>query len=309
MTSHIPVLLSETIEALDPKPGKFFIDCTFGAGGHTKKLLESGASVLALDRDITCKVFADEIKAIYKDKFDFINEKFSNIKSVLQVQNRHIDGILYDIGISSMHVASGDRGFSFMHDGPLTMQMGLNNMSAYDVVNKTPESELANIIYQYGDEKYSRRIAKAIAKERITSPIETTFQLANIVSKAVPRYNDAIHPATRTFQAIRIHVNNELEEIKSSLIDAINNINKGCKLAVITFHSLEDKIVKDIFKFYAPEKTKYNKYPVNDSDSNDLSFQNIILEILTTKPIIPSYFEVKLNPRSRSAKLRVAVIK
>ena len=311
---HISVLKKEVIDLLEPSEGKIFIDCTFGAGGHTKALLEKGASVIAIDRDINNKKFADELQHIYGDKLIFINDKFSNLKEILEKYNFTknqepkvlLHGILYDIGVSSMQIDKAERGFSFQKDGPLDMRMGCNLMSAEDIINSASETELADIIFRYGDERFSRKIAAAIVKQRAKAPITTTLQLANLIKENLPFYHDKIHPATRTFQALRICVNEELQEIEKSLEIAATLAPVGCRIAVITFHSLEDKIVKNIFQKYSKgEIQHFNRYnPEILASQRNLS--SITLKVITKKPITPTDEEIQQNVRSRSAKLRVA---
>ena len=319
MKEHVPVLKKEVIEYLQPSDGKIFIDCTFGAGGHTKAFLESGAKVIAIDRDKNNQKFADEIQKIYGKNFVFINAKFSELKEILEKYNFSydknnyssqnkikLDGILYDIGVSSMQIDTPERGFSFQHDGDLDMRMGCNNMSAADIINKSTEIELADIIYNYGDEKFARKIARNIVKQREKQPILTTLQLSNLIKDCLPFYHDKIHPATRTFQALRIVVNDELNELKESLEIASTLTPVGCRVAVITFHSLEDKIVKNLFKKYS--KGDVQHFNRNDPEilTSQVNLSSITLKVITSKPICSSDEEIYKNIRSRSAKLRVA---
>ncbi len=311
---HIPVLKNEVLSFLQPKNGELFIDCTFGAGGHSRAILECGAKIIGVDRDENNKKFADELKKTYRNNIVFVNERFSNLKEILEKfyfnndKNRKLKlkGILYDFGVSSMQIDNPERGFSFQKDGALDMCMGCNNITAYDVVNKTSERELADLIFRYGNEKFSRKIAKEICKSRETEPIKTTLQLAKLVEKCCPFYNDKIHPATRTFQAIRIAVNDELGEIKKTLEIASIFLPVGCKIACITFHSLEDEIVKKTFQKYSKGETKH----FNRNDPRILGLNShlssITLQVITKKPIIPTEEEIKKNVRSRSAKLRIA---
>ena len=310
---HISVLKKEVIDFLQPEKGKIFIDCTFGAGGHTKALLDGGAKVIAIDRDDNNEKFAIELQKKYPNNLIFINTKFSQLKEILDKYNFNIekqnhlklDGILYDIGVSSMQIDEADRGFSFQKDGKLDMRMGCNNLSAEDIVNKASESELADIIFNYGDERFARKIAKAIVNDRKTQPITTTIQLAELISHCLPFYHDKIHPATRTFQAIRIAVNDELQELKHSLEMASTLTPIGCRVCVITFHSLEDKIVKNIFQKYSKGEIQHfnrNNPEILNSQHN---LSSITLKVITKKPITPSDTEIANNIRARSAKLRV----
>ena len=310
---HISVLKKEVIDFLQPEKGKIFIDCTFGAGGHTKALLDGGAKVIAIDRDDNNKKFAIELQKKYPNNLIFINTKFSQLKEILDKYNFNIEkqnhlklnGILYDIGVSSMQIDEADRGFSFQKDGKLDMRMGCNNLSAEDIVNKASESELADIIFNYGDERFARKIAKAIVNDRKTQPITTTIQLAELISNCLPFYHDKIHPATRTFQALRIAVNDELQELKTSLETTSTSTPIGCRICVISFHSLEDKIVKNIFQKYSKGEIQHfnRNNPAILNPQHNLS--SITLKVITKKPIVPSDVEIAKNIRARSAKLRV----
>ena len=317
---HIPVLKNEVVENLQPDKNKVFIDCTFGAGGHTQALLERGARVIAVDRDNNNEKFAIELQKIYGKNLVFINKKFSQLKEILQEynfitvddlrrnnNNTKLDGILYDVGVSSMQIDEASRGFSFQKDGRLDMRMGCNGLSAEDIVNNFSERDLADIIFKYGDEKFARKIAKILINARIKSPITSTVKLAELIKNNLPFYHDKIHPATRTFQALRIAVNEELRELETSLEIASNLTPIGCKIAVITFHSLEDKIVKNIFQKYSKGNIKH--FNRNDPEilTLQLNLSSITLKVITKKPITPTDEEVKNNIRSRSAKLRVAV--
>ena len=317
---HIPVLKNEVVENLQPDKNKVFIDCTFGAGGHTQALLERGARVIAVDRDNNNEKFAIELQKIYGKNLVFINKKFSQLKEILQEynfitvddlrrnnNNTKLDGILYDVGVSSMQIDEASRGFSFQKDGRLDMRMGCNGLSAEDIVNNFSERDLADIIFKYGDEKFARKIAKILINARIKSPITSTVKLAELIKNNLPFYHDKIHPATRTFQALRIAVNEELRELETSLEIASNLTPIWCKIAVITFHSLEDKIVKNIFQKYSKGNIKH--FNRNDPEilTLQLNLSSITLKVITKKPITPTDEEVKNNIRSRSAKLRVAV--
>ena len=311
---HTPVLKNEVLDFLQPKEGEIFIDCTFGAGGHTRAILECGAKVIAVDRDENNKKFANELEKIYGENIVFVNDRFSNLKDILEKfyfnnsENKKLKlkGILYDFGVSSMQIDEAERGFSFQKDGVLDMRMGHNSVNAYDIVNKSSERELTDLIFQYGNEKFARKIAKEICKKREEKPINSTLELANLIKNCCPFYHDKIHPATRTFQAIRIVVNDELEEIRESLEIASTFLPLGCRIACITFHSLEDEIVKKTFQ-------KYSKGEIQHFNRNDLriltsnsNLSSITLQVITKKPIIPTEEEIKKNIRSRSAKLRIA---
>jgi 16S rRNA (cytosine1402-N4)-methyltransferase len=304
--SHISVLKQEVIEYLKSEKEKLFIDCTFGAGGHTKALLEAGAKVIAIDRDKNNEKFANELQKQFEDKLLFINDKFSNLEVILNKYNLNylnkpcskLEGILYDICVSSMQIDEADRGFSFQKDGKLDMRMGCNSISAEEIVNKAPESELADIIFQYGDERFAKKITNAIVSYRERKPISTTLELADIIKNCLPFYHDKIHPATRTFQALRIAVNDELHELEKSLEIASTLTPVGCRIAVITFHSLEDRIVKNIFNKYSKGDIKH--FNRNDPNIWDLqtNLSSITLKVITKKPIVPNEAEVSSNIRS-----------
>ena len=311
---HIPVLKNEVIGFFQPKAGEIFIDCTFGAGGHTQAILERGAKVIAVDRDENNKKFADELEKIYGENIVFVNDRFSNLKDILEKfyfnndENRKLKlkGILYDFGVSSMQIDETERGFSFQKDGFLDMRMGHNSVNAYDIVNKSSERELADLIFQYGDEKFARKIAKEICKKREEKPINSTLELADLIKNCCHFYHDKIHPATRTFQAIRIAVNDELGEIKKSLEVASTFSPVECRIGCITFHSLEDEIVKKIFQKYSKDEIQhFNRNDPRILASNS-HLSSITLQVITKKPIIPTEEEIKKNIRSRSAKLRIA---
>ena len=244
---HISVMLKEVLEILQPKDGEIILDGTFGAGGYTKAILNTcNCKVIGTDRDITVKKFADDVKNQYKNRFEFHNLKFSEIKNI--INENSLDGIVLDLGISSMQVDNGDRGFSFNKDAPLTMTMGKNDINAYDIINNYAEENIANIIYNYGEEVKSRQIAKKIIDYRKNKPIETTMELAEIVNSCFPKTFKKINNATKTFQAIRIFVNQELIELQTILQDSIKLLKTGGKLVIVSFNSLEDRIIKDFFK-------------------------------------------------------------
>ena len=300
---HTPVLLSEVINAINPQDGKIYFDATFGWGGYTKKLLDSCAcNVIAIDQDPSVKDKANEFKKIYGDRFDFIESKFSQIPAVLKkLSINKVDGFMFDIGVSSMQLDSSDRGFSFNKDGPLDMRMNSSGKTAAEFINSIKEEDLADIIYNYGDERKSRKIARYIVEHRSIKPIETTLQLAEIVSKANPKkHNHKKHPATKTFQAIRIYLNDEFNELFDGLSGAEKSLNIDGKMCIVTFHSTEDKIVKNYFnKSSGTNTSSYKNLPTikNDSLASLIPFK---------KAIKASDEEINLNIRARSAKLRYA---
>lgn len=297
---HISVMLDEVVRYLQPKEGDLILDATFGAGGYTKEILEkSGCNVIATDRDETVLQFVDDISKKYNNRFKFYNLKFSEVKNV--IEKNSLDGIVLDLGVSSMQLDNKDRGFSFNKEAPLSMTMGKNNIDAYDIVNNYEEHNIADIIYNFGEEVKSRAIAKAIVSYRKNKAIETTVELANIVRSCfTSNKKTKIDYATKTFQAIRIFVNDELNELKTILEDSIQLLKSNGRLVVVSFHSLEDRIVKDFLNKCGDTKlSKINKY-------KEIK-EKTIFNVITKKPVIVSSFEVDSNRRSRSAKLRSAV--
>ncbi|MDR3179310.1 MAG: 16S rRNA (cytosine(1402)-N(4))-methyltransferase RsmH [Holosporaceae bacterium] len=278
MREHKSVLLKEVLQLLSPADDKVYFDGTFGGGGYSRALLESAnCSVIACDRDDEVREIADAFGKKYLRRFRFFHEKFSNIKSMLQ---NPVDGIVLDLGVSNFQLADPTRGFSFKLSGPLDMSMGLCDETALDILKKYSENDLADIIYKFGEEHFSRRIAKNI-KQNLKN-IQNTEDLANIIKKCIGK-KGKIDPATKTFQALRIFVNNELEELEKILADSVNLLKPNGKILVVSFHSLEDRIVKLFFrKMCATEK----------------------FAPLTKKPITPSEEELQANSKSRSAKLR-----
>jgi 16S rRNA (cytosine1402-N4)-methyltransferase len=306
---HKSVLLNEAIEALNVKPNGIYVDGTLGGGGHSAEIcarLESG-KLIGIDRDENAILAATErIAACEKNakKFFAVRGNFHDLKSILdKLEIEKVDGILLDLGVSSHQIDTAARGFSFRQNGPLDMRMDENDaLSAREIVNNFSEKELVKIFFEFGEEKFSRKIARAICAARAISPLETTLQLAEIIEKAVPKIRNktAPHPAMRTFMAIRIAVNNELSPLATALRDAVSRLSAGGRIAVITFHSLEDRIVKTTFaKLNAPCECP-----------RDIPFcacgKISTLQIITRKPIIPSPEELCENSRAHSAKLRIA---
>ncbi len=296
---HIPVLLHEAVASLNVKDGGVYVDATFGAGGYSTCILEKNptARVIAFDRDASVKKFADDIAKKYGARFTFVNDKFSNIASRISEQ---IDGAVFDIGVSSMQIDNAERGFSYRFDAPLDMRMDAGNgLTAADIVNAFSQRELADIFYNYGEEKKSFRIAKEIVTMRKSQPINTTFELINIIAKITPEHkkNDCVK---RVFQALRIAVNDELGELKTALEKISAIIKSGGVLSVVTFHSLEDRIVK---QFFAGEKIA-SRYSIESILQNGL--QKSLFKKIQKKVIIPTAEELENNPRSASSKLRYA---
>ncbi len=305
---HTPVMLNE-IKSFLPKNKKInLIDATFGGGGYSKAILNefNVNHLVAIDRDPISNIFAEEIKKRY-DNFELINEKFSNIDKVIkksQYSKTKFDVIIYDLGVSSNQIENSERGFSFQKNGPLDMNMGLSEKTAYSVINNYDENNLAKIIFQLGEEKFSRKIAKNIVKSRKIKLISSTVELANIITRSIPVFllkKSKIHPATKTFQALRIYVNDEIEELKKALEKSIGLLCKNGLLLIVSFQSLEDRIVKDFFNHNSGKRWRSSRHYPELADTGPVTF-----EIITKKPLRPLDGEIKLNPRSRSAKLRVA---
>jgi len=305
---HNSVMINEIISFLPLKKSINVIDATFGGGGYSKTILEkfNVNLLLAIDRDPISKIFAKEIKSKFSN-FTLINDKFSKIEEIVsntKFKDKKFDIILFDIGTSSNQINNAQRGFSFNKSGPLDMRMGSSDKNAYDIINNYEEKNLADIIYQYGEERYSRVIAKEIVKNRKIKFISDTIELSNIIKKCLPKKNqlkNKIHPATKTFQAIRIYVNDELNELKTSLEKTLKILNKDGLILVVSFQSLEDRIVKDFFNHNSGKRWRSSRHYPELPDK--LATQ---LKIITKKPILPSASEILENPRSRSAKLRVA---
>ncbi|WP_024621817.1 16S rRNA (cytosine(1402)-N(4))-methyltransferase RsmH [Metaclostridioides mangenotii] len=304
---HVSVLLNECIDGLNIKPDGVYVDCTMGGAGHSKEIVKNLSSeglFIGFDQDINAINTAKERLSEYSDRVKFVHSNFENIKSELEKLGiTKIDGVLADLGVSSHQLDEADRGFSYMQDAPLDMRMDVRSeFSAYDVVNNYSEDELNRIIKEYGEENWSRRIAKFIVEAREESPIQNTGELVEIIKKAIPKKAriDGPHPAKRTFQAIRIEVNNELGVITSLIRDVASIMNKGGRICIITFHSLEDRIVKNEFKYLAIDCICPPELPMCQCDKEKE------VKVITRKPILPSDEEVEVNPRSRSAKLRVA---
>ena len=304
---HAPVLLAEVLEALEPTRGGLFVDCTLGMGGHSEAILEASptARVLGIDRDAESLSLASARLARFGDRFGAVHTDYREIARVLgeRAGGEAPNGVLADLGISSYQLDEAERGFAFSADAPLDMRMDRSTgETAGDLVNGLEEKELADLIYEYGEERLSRRIARAIRAARERSPIETTRQLAEIVARAsgVPRHKQRIHPATRTFQALRIAVNRELDELDRFLGDAAEALAEGGRLAVISFHSLEDRVVKQTFKALSGQCSCPPGLPVCRCGAKQ------VVRVLTRRPVVPSEVEVGTNPRARSAKLRVA---
>jgi len=305
---HIPVLKDEVKFFLNIKEGRTYVDGTFGAGGHSSMILSSAKCKLyAIDRDPKIKLYSKKFEKKYPNDFKLIEGNIGNLKNLLKDQgvNQIDGGILFDLGVSSMQLDNANRGFSFRYDGPLDMRMGLDGPTAAEIIEKSDEKTLSDIIYKFGEEPKSRKIAKAIVNYKKNKTIESTLELAEIVRNSIGySKNKKIDPATRTFQAFRIKVNNELEEIKKALEATKDLLVPGARLVVISFHSLEDKIVKSFLKKHSGLGA--NPYRHSLSAINNLSNKKIIFNLLTKNIIKNSDEKNKINIRARSAKLRAA---
>lgn len=297
---HIPVMIEEIIHTLAITPGDEVVDGTFGAGGYSQRFLAAGARVHAFDRDPDAFVKGSELTGRYEGLFRFHPACFSSMDIELKSHGiNNVDAVVLDIGVSSMQLDQAERGFSFQSDGPLDMRMSQDGQSAADFLNEADEETIANIIYKYGDERRSRRIARFIVSAR---PIERTSQLAAIVRKAVGYHAGAPKdPATRTFQAIRIHINQELDELAGALEAAENILKPGGQLIVVTFHSLEDRIVKQFLRDRSGSNASASRHMPAMQMGPAATFEK------PAKPVKASQVEIKANPRSRSATMRVAI--
>ena len=301
-SKHIPVMLNEVLQALQPQNGATYVDATFGNGGYTEAILKSAdCRVIAIDRDPFVIKRAEELKSLYGNRFDFVSGTFSQIDTLISFP---VNGVVFDIGVSSMQLDNSERGFSFSKEAPLDMRMSQAGLSAKDLINSMNEQDLADLIYKYGEERKSRQIAHAITLYRAQKPIETTTELAQIIYSVLPRKREQIDPATRTFQAIRIAVNDELHQLQDGLEGALRITLPEGRIVVVDFHSLEDRIVKTFFADNADKKVHVSRYKNNNSSAEVLSNKPFSF---ASKAIIPSEEECLVNPRARSAKLRYAV--
>jgi 16S rRNA (cytosine1402-N4)-methyltransferase len=298
---HIPVLGREAIDHLAPREGGVYVDATFGAGGYSRAILDvPGTRVIAIDRDRTAIAGGAELVGRAAGRLRLVEDRFSNLAEVCTAQGVDaVDGVVMDVGVSSMQLDQAERGFSFRLGGPLDMRMGQGGPTAADVVARASEADLANIIYIFGEERHSRAVARAIVAARKEAPIATTKALADIVSKVVRSKPGEIHPATRTFQGLRIFVNEELDELHLALAAAERVLKPGGRLAVVAFHSLEDRIVKNFL-------VDRSKAGGGSRHLPEVALEPPSFQLLTKRPITPGDAEVSANPRARSAKLRAA---
>jgi S-adenosyl-methyltransferase MraW len=304
--SHAPVMLNECIDALNIKSDGTYMDGTAGGGGHSEEIIKRlgiSGRLIAVDQDINAVNAVTKRLDAYKDKLILVNDNFVNADDILTHLDVNIDGALLDLGVSSYQLDTPERGFSYSHDAPLDMRMKIDaDISAYDIVNGYTDSRLMEILYKWGEEKFASRIASFIVRARENKPIETTFELVDIVKNAIPAKarETGHHPCKRTFQAIRIEVNRELDCIAPAVSGILNHMNTGGRIAIITFHSLEDRIVKHTFNEYASGCICPRDFPVCVCGNTPK------IKIISKKPIVPNGIELENNPRSRSAKLRIA---
>jgi 16S rRNA (cytosine1402-N4)-methyltransferase len=301
---HIPVLRDGIVEALCPRAGGQYLDATFGAGGYTRAILSvPGTRVLALDRDPTAIAGGQALVEDMQGRLVLAHRRFSELAAAAQAHGfSEIDGVVLDIGLSSMQVDEASRGFSFRNDGPLDMRMSGEGPSAADLVNTLDETSLADILYHFGEERASRRIAKAIVMDRATVPFTTTLPLAQMIARVAPSRPNEIHPATRSFQALRIAVNDELGELARALVAAESILKPGGRLAVVTFHSLEDRIAKTFFTSRSGRGEAVSRRLPGEPEAIAATFS-----VPKGQPITPSPEEIAGNPRARSAKLRFGI--
>ncbi|MBL4691393.1 MAG: 16S rRNA (cytosine(1402)-N(4))-methyltransferase RsmH [Rhodospirillales bacterium] len=301
---HTSVMLNEVVDALAPSDGAVYVDATFGAGGYSAALLKAAdCTVWGIDRDAEAIAQSADLRRRFEGRLTVLNGPFGDMVRLLaEVGVEQIDGITLDLGVSSMQIDEPGRGFSFRADGPLDMRMAQSGMTAAEAVNQLDEGELADIIYRYGEERLSRRVARAIVETRAETPITRTGQLARLVRRVVRKSKDGIDPATRTFQALRIYVNDELGELERGLNAAEKLLRPGGRLCVVAFHSLEDRQVKEFLKLgssAAPQPSRH--LPPQPSPTTEPTFR-----LLTRRVVKPTVEEIAANPRARSARLRAA---
>ncbi len=307
MSPHYPVMLNEVIHSIQNSKKNTIIDCTFGCGGYSKKILELFPQfrVIAIDRDPSVKKFAEILENKFKNRFLFINEKFSNLEIVTKPYQNDISFFIFDFGISSYQLDNYERGFSFNSEAKLDMRMGKNNISAFELVNEAPFEDLNSIIKIFGEDNDHKKIANFIVQEREKKKIISTKDLRNIILKAKGNRYFKKDPCTKTFQAIRMVVNQELTEIFNALKKTLEICNDNTGVVTVTFHSLEDKIVKKIFNISSDTKKNPSRYIPNITKKDQINF----IEKINNKALVPSSLEVSQNPRSRSAKLRCIIKK
>ena len=305
---HIPVLLEEIIDILNPQNGDIFVDCTLGGGGHSKEIVKRiipQGHLIGIDQDANALAAAQANLIDYLDNVTFVHSNYENLENILtEYSPEGIDGILFDLGVSSHQLDEGERGFSYMQDAPLDMRMDRKStFTAKELINTYSAEDLERIIKDYGEERWAKRIVQFIVEARKEGPIETTGQLVDIIKKAIPAgvRREGPHPAKRTFQAIRIEVNRELEVLEKTIDTAVKFLKPGGRIGIISFHSLEDRIVKEKFKYLALACICPRELPICQCEKKSL------IKILTKKPVIANKQELTSNPRARSAKFRAAI--
>lgn len=304
MSGHLPVMGAEVADGLNLRDGRTYVDCTFGLGGYSRAWLEqSGCTVIAIDRDASAIAAAEAVSAAFGGRFRILEGRFGDLVDLLDGAGiGAVAGVAMDLGVSSPQLDRAERGFSFRHDGPLDMRMGLSDLTAADIVNTWEATDLADLFFRYGEERRSRPIARAIVAARTDSEIRTTGRLAEIVARAVPGpAQQRIHPATRVFQALRIAVNDELGELRRGLLGAEQVLEPGGRLAVVSFHSLEDRMVKRFLTARTGSAARGSRHRPEAGEGRAASFTAI-----SRGALLPTDAEVEANPRARSARLRVA---
>ncbi len=299
-------MVDEVMKILEPSSKKLYVDATFGQGGYTKEIFKNcyNCKIIAIDRDPNSKKYIKQYQSSYKTKFFFFNKRFSQLRKIINKFGEKIDGIVFDLGLSNTQLDDPSRGFSFNSNGPLDMRMGDQNdskITAEKIINEFNEKDLSDILFKFGEEKKSFKIARAIISERKKNKITSTLQLSEIINSLGLQKNYKINSATRSFQALRIFINEELNELQDTLKYIPSILNKDGKIVVVSFHSLEDRIVKNFFK--ENSGIFYNNYRNNPPN---ITHKTQTLSIITKKPLLPKFSEIKRNPRSRSAKLRAA---
>lgn len=303
-STHIPVMMTQAIQALNVRDNLDYVDATFGRGGYSKAILDkANCNLLSIDKDSHVKKYAEQIKIKYKKRFTFVNSDFVKLESIIKKNKKNFinGGIVADLGVSSMQLDDPNRGFSFNKDGPLDMRMSAEGITAQELIYSLNERELAKILWEYGEEVKSRAIAKLIVKERNKDLLDTTFKLVKIIKKVKKNdHKKKKHPATNSFQALRIAINQELKALESFLKISEKILLPGARLVIITFHSLEDRIVKVFFNKICGKISNFNRHVPQTKE-----IQKIKFKIINRKPILPDLEEIKKNKRARSAKLRI----
>ncbi len=303
ISQHMPVMMKEAIEALNVRNNLDYIDATFGGGGYSEEILKKAdCNLLSIDKDPTVKNYAKKLKVKYKKRFTFVNDDFENLESIIKENNKTLisGGIVADLGVSSFQLDNAERGFSFNKDGPLDMRMSGKGTTAQELIYSLDEKGLAKILWEYGDEEKSKAIAKMIIKERNKEVLDTTLKLVKLIKRVKKSDNKKKHPATKSFQALRIATNQEFKSLEKLLMISEKILSPGARLVLITFHSLEDRIVKFFFNEITGKQENLNRHL-----PQVIKIKKVKFKVISKKPILPSSNEIKSNRRARSAKLRV----